>query len=137
MLEVELRALLSDHDFERIRTQLGTAQPIRQITYYLDSPVDTRIQLSSHGGKVWQKLGKIHEDAREEVEVPLSSENAKRMLHLFQNMGFAIKVAWFRERRSYVRDGITIALDNTVGYGKSSKSSCRPILLPFLMREIG
>lgn len=119
--EVELRAFLSDSQFGKLLKCLGeNARPlehVRQLTYYLDDDVDTRIEISTESGSLRQKLGMMHEPVRREVEIPLSSADAESMLRIFRNLRFKIRVIWCRERRRFDYDGIVVALDKTIGYG--------------------
>lgn len=122
MFEFEKRAFVSEPKFEELLRRFALRgmplQRTRQITYYLDLPADTRVQLCSDGsGRVWQKLGKLHDDAREEIEVKISREEASEILRIFRNAGIGVRVAWFRERSKFVEGEVSVCLDNTVGYG--------------------
>jgi predicted adenylyl cyclase CyaB len=122
MIEVELRTFVSAEQFEELRRFLSSQgrqlEHVRQITHYLDHPVDTRIQLSTEDGRLWQKLGKMHDKARQELEVTMPKQNAETILGIFRNLGFAVKVTWYRERRAYRINEITVSLDDTIGYGR-------------------
>jgi adenylate cyclase class IV len=122
MKEVELRSFVTPAQAEAVLAQVSSAgftqiSDERQITYYLDIPSDTRVQISTHSGKVWQKLGKMHDTSRTEFNAPMSRESAENMLEIFKNMGLGIKVAWLRHRREFTRGGLSLTVDNTVGYG--------------------
>jgi adenylate cyclase class IV len=67
---------------------------------------------------LWQKLGKIHDVARSEIEIILQKEDGEKLLYIFNNLGYNIKLVWFRERKSFKLNNINIELDNTVGYGR-------------------
>lgn len=119
MIEVELRALIDATTYIRLLNIFGVPKEhSRQVTYYLDTHVDTRIQISTKGGKLWQKLGAMHADVREEFEVPLTQEEVRTMRAIFVNLGFGIKAAWFRERYLFQTSDIAWTIDDTVGYGK-------------------
>ena len=119
MIEVELRAFIDSTTYNRLLGAFGFAKEhMRQVTYYLDTNVDTRIQVSTQGGRLWQKLGKMHADAREEYELVLTQAEARTMRALFANLGFGVKVAWFRERSLFQLDDIVWTVDDTIGYGK-------------------
>jgi predicted adenylyl cyclase CyaB len=122
MIEVELRAFLSDELFDSLEQYLNNSCTFiskeKQITYYLDFDVDTRIQISEKKSRIWQKLGVIHDDSRKEIDIPLQKEDGLNMLELFKNLGSKIKIAWFRERKSFTKGVLKIELDNTIGYGK-------------------
>ena len=119
--EVESRAFISSDRFESLRLELegrlGRIDSVRQVTVYLEHPVDTRVQLEQARGKIWQKSGEMHGSERREIEVNLERDQALKLMEIFQNLGHAPAIFWFRERRSY-RDGkFTVCLDKTIGYG--------------------
>lgn len=122
MMEVELRAFLTSELYDSLEKYLTTNCTFlgkeKQITYYLDFDVDTRIQISNKKSRIWQKLGVIHDDSRKEIDIPLQKEDGLNMLELFKNLGSKIKIAWFRERKSFTNGVLKIELDNTIGYGK-------------------
>jgi adenylate cyclase class IV len=121
-VEVELRAFITEEEYEALIATLSRSSKLvehtRQITHYLDTLVDTRIQVSTSGGRVWQKLGQMHDPAREELEILMSKQDARRMLRIFENIGVRVKVAWFRERHSFLDGPYRISLDETIGYGR-------------------
>lgn len=122
MIEVELRCFIDQGLYEDLRERLLASgkllEDTRQITYYLHHAVDTRIQLSKSGGRVWQKLGKMHDNARREIDVKMSRSDAEMMLEIFRNLDFKLKVSWFRHRMVFDVEGISVSLDNTIGYGR-------------------
>jgi predicted adenylyl cyclase CyaB len=129
MIEVELRTFISEQQFNQLLQHLLSTgdelEHTRQITHYLNHPTDTRVQISTEGGRVWQKLGKMHERSRQELEVLMSKINAEIMLDIFHNLGFSMKVSWYRERRAYQIGEMTVSLDNTIGYGRILEAEIR------------
>lgn len=122
MFEFEKRAFVSEAKYEELLRRFALKglklESKRQITYYLSLPADTRVQISSDGsGKVWQKLGTIHDDAREEIELKITRDEAADVLRIFKNAGVEVKVAWCRERTKFIDGEVSVFLDNTVGYG--------------------
>lgn len=146
MIEVELRAFITSQQYDCLLQYLlkegEEVEHTRQITYYLDHGVDTRVQIFGDGGRVWQKLGKMHQSARKEYEIIMSRSDARKMLEIFHNLDFNVRVCWFRERRKFNVGKIAVALDNTIGYGRilEAEISCeegevelnRQVLLDFL-----
>ncbi len=121
MIEVEYRVFIDEPTFKRLETDFLQNYQFfgkeKQITYYLNHEIDTRIQLSSKQARLWQKLGKIHDVARSEIEILIPRIDGEKLLDIFSNLGYGIKVVWFRERKSFKTNSINIELDNTVGYG--------------------
>ncbi len=121
MIEVEYRSFINketystlEQEFVKYFDYIGSE---RQITYYLNHEVDTRVQITGKQCRFWQKLGKIHDVARQETEIILKPEDGPKLLQIFENLGYDIKIAWFRDRKSFKFKNINIELDNTVGYG--------------------
>lgn len=122
MYELELRSFVGEDEYARVAAllpMLGVPEgPVRQVTYYLDHPIDTRVQLMARGGRVWQKLGRIHDEVRKEYEALVDRHAASALLSILGNLGHGIRIVWYRERR-WVRSGeLTVTLDHTVGYGR-------------------
>lgn len=121
MIEVEIRSLLTDDDYNRLRKRLDAEAEFigeeLQETHYLHSDNDVRVQKGSKG-KIWSKKGAMHSDAREEVEVFFDAEHFPRVLTIFKNTGHESKVVWKRLRREYSWEGVAVCLDDTEGYGR-------------------
>jgi predicted adenylyl cyclase CyaB len=121
LIEVEQRSFISAEKYQKLISQFETLyssiEDTRQVTHYFDCPIDTRLQISTEGGRLWQKLGKMHDDAREEIEVTVEREEAVSLYTLFQNMGLSFKISWYRHRRAFQKNELTITVDHTVGYG--------------------
>lgn len=120
--EVELRSFIGDADYTRLVDYFRThAQPQGvddQVTHYLDVPQDVRIQSNSSYAKIWYKGGKLHDESREEVEIKFAREDFGKMEKILAALGLGVKIKWFRKRLSYDWDGVSVALDDTRGYGK-------------------
>jgi predicted adenylyl cyclase CyaB len=121
MIEVEYRLFLDKNTYNRLEKKFHKTFSFlgvqKQITYYLNDDIDTRIQISNKQSRLWQKLGNLHDISRKEIDILFSKEDGNKLLEIFENLGFSIKVAWYRERKSFKSDDITIELDNTIGYG--------------------
>lgn len=120
--EVELRSFISDADYSRLedyfRSNAEFLGADDQVTLYFDTPKDVRIQCNSLYAKVWYKGGVLHDQSREEIEVRFVREDFDKMERIFAAMGYNVKTKWFRKRLSFDWQGITVALDDTRGYGK-------------------
>ena len=121
LVEVELKVFIDESTYGRLLkefSRLGKLiEDTRQITHYLDHPMDTRVQISRDGGKIAQKTGWVHDEARHELEIKMSRTQAKDALKIFKNIGIGPKISWFRHRLAYQISRINVMLDNTVGYG--------------------
>ncbi len=124
-IECELRAFVTDEEFAALADRLGREAAVLgeddQVTYYFDGngDPDLRIQRNASGGKIWYKGGKMHDEARREIEIPFGpGETFARLEELFTALGYRVSIKWFRKRRTFRFGDITVTLDDTRGYGK-------------------
>ena len=120
-IECELRSFLSKERFEVLRKRLdlegrhiGTDD---QVTHYFDGPNDLRIQKNGSYAKVWLKKGKMHDEAREEIEIRTPKENFEALGELFRTLGYTVTIEWYRTRHTYHWNNVDVMLDYTRGYG--------------------
>ena len=64
------------------------------------------------------KHGQIHDNFREEIEIKTEKENFDELEKLFRALDFSTEIKWFRKRKEYKWEDITVCLDDTKGYGK-------------------
>ncbi|HJV32548.1 MAG TPA: CYTH domain-containing protein [Patescibacteria group bacterium] len=124
-IECEIRAFVTDDQYggllERLRREAAHEGRDEQVTYYFEGngDPDLRIQRNARGGKIWYKGGKMHEDARREIEIPFETEGAfGKFEELFLALGYRVSIKWFRARETFKLGGVTVTLDDTKGYGK-------------------
>ena len=121
-IEFEIRSFVTDEEYDRLKSILEKEADFikedEQTTLYFSGDKDLRIQKNNAGGKIWYKSGEIHEEAREEIEVKISSEDFEKAKKLFENLEYEVEIMWLRHRLQYQMDEIKITLDNTKGYGK-------------------
>ena len=125
-LEVETRSFISKEQYEALMSFFKTnakqsSTEDDQVTFYFESPtsdkVDLRIQQNASYSKVWLKKGRLHDDAREEIEIRCQLSDFEKLEHLFLALGYAIQIKWFRRRNEFLWNEISVALDYTRGYG--------------------
>lgn len=149
-IEVEIRSFVTPEKykelldfFEKEGKSLGQD---RQETHYFDCKNDVRIQKNDKFSKIWMKLGKIHDEAREEVEVKCEKEDFEKLMKIFESLGHEVAIKWFRERNTFEWEGVVVTLDDTKGYGriieleKMSDEKSKDETLKFLkekMSELG
>lgn len=122
VIEAELRSFISD---EQYMTLCGffdaNAELVKedtQETGYFDCAADLRIQRGAAKSKIWLKKGAMHDAAREEIEIAINPSQYDGFMQLFEALGYNINIMWFRHRREYRWNGISVMLDDTRGYGK-------------------
>lgn len=120
-IEAEIRSLILEKQhkdllqfFKKEGKFLGTEN---QTTFYFSGDVDLRIQQSDNAAKIWLKKGKLHDDWREEIELPLEKKQFEEAEKLFLALGHTIEIKWFRKRNTFVWKNLKVMLDETRGYG--------------------
>jgi D-alanyl-D-alanine dipeptidase len=88
-----------------------------QETHYFDTEQDLRIQKNDRFAKIWLKGGQIHDEQREEIEIKFNKNDFAAIEKIMNKIGHKVKIKWFRKRREYDWNGITVCLDYTKGYG--------------------
>jgi predicted adenylyl cyclase CyaB len=120
-LEVEIRAFISKEKYEELieffKQNATFVKEDYQETHYFDCEQDLRIQKNNKGSKVWLKKGKIHDEAREEIEVYTQDESFDKLGELFNALGHNIEIKWLRQRNQYDWNGIKVCIDYSKGYG--------------------
>ncbi len=121
MIEVEIRSFISKEQFAQLITvfqeQGQFINTDEQETFYFQAKQDLRIQRNSYFTKIVLKQGKIHDEAREELEIKVDRDQFESLEKLFIGLGYPIKIKWFRTRHTFDWQGIKVMLDYTKGYG--------------------
>jgi len=120
-IEVEIRSFISKEKYGELLDFFNqNAKLVKedfQETHYFNCEQDLRIQKNNSGSKIWLKKGKIHDDAREEIEIITNDSDFENLGKLFNNLGYGIEIKWLRNRTQFDWDGIKVCLDYTKGYG--------------------
>jgi predicted adenylyl cyclase CyaB len=120
-IEVEVRSFISEQKYnELINFFKSLNLPFTedfQDTYYFDKRGDLRIYKTKNHSLVLFKKGKLHDFAREEIEVKFKREDFENLEKLFTAIGFGVKIKWLRKRIEFKWQEINVCLDNTKGYG--------------------
>jgi len=120
-IETELRSFISKEKYhemiEFFKKNGEFVSEDYQETYYFDCEQDLRIQKNNFFSKIWMKKGKIHDDSREEIEIKFAKEDFEKLEKLFLELGYEVKIKWFRNRHSFKWNGVDVMIDYTKGYG--------------------
>jgi predicted adenylyl cyclase CyaB len=120
-VEAEIRSFISEKEYKRLlsffKKNAVFLGKYFQETHYLESKEDLRIQENRHFSKIWLKKGRMHDEAREEIEIKFCKKDFKKIETLFSILGFKTKIKWFRRRNEFKWKGISVCLDYTRGYG--------------------
>ena len=120
-IEVEIRSFITKEKYEELlEFFINNTQLIKedyQETYYFDTESDLRIQRNNKTAKIWHKSGKIHDDIREEIEIYTDRNDFEKIEKIFNKIGHNTEIKWFRDRKQFNWQSITISLDYTRGYG--------------------
>jgi len=119
-IEVEVRSFISKEQYKKLldffkKNSDMITENDNQETFYFDQ--DLRIQRNNFFSKIWMKKGKLHDNHREEIEIKFDRKEFDNLEKLFLNLGYKIKVKWFRKRSEFKWGGITVCLDFTKGHG--------------------
>ncbi len=120
-IEIEIRSFIEREDYERLleffKVNSELVKEDFQETLYFDCEEDLRIQKNNLGAKIWFKHGKMHDEAREEIEVKIDKEDFEKIKNIFLSIGLNIEIKWLRDRKQFNWKGIKVCLDYTKGYG--------------------
>jgi predicted adenylyl cyclase CyaB len=120
-IEVEIRSFISKEKYEELleffKNNSKFIEEDSQETHYFDCEQDLRIQKNNKGSKIWLKKGKIHDDAREEIEIFTKDDSFEDLGRLFNALDNNIEIKWLRKRNEFDWNGIKACIDYTKGYG--------------------
>ena len=120
-IEVEIRSFISKEKYEELleffKQNSEFVKEDFQETHYFDCEQDLRIQKNNFGSKIWMKKGKIHDDAREEIEIKTNKDDFEKLGKLFNQLGNNVEIKWLRDRNQFNWQGIKVCIDYTKGYG--------------------
>lgn len=120
-IEVEIRAFIDKNKYEELIGYFSKNSILieedEQETHYFKGDKDIRIQKAKNYSKIWMKEGKIHDDAREEIEIKINRDDFPKLEKIFRELGHNVEIKWFRKRYSFEWDGINVMIDYTKGYG--------------------
>lgn len=121
-IECEIRSFVIDRKFKELleffEREAESMGDDSQVTYYFDCEQDLRIQMSDKESKLWLKMGTMHDDAREEIEIKCARGDFATLERLVTSLGYNVEIKWFRRRRRFRWRGAKITLDETEGYGR-------------------
>ena len=120
--EVEVRVFLTDAEYSRLEAFFSENAELlyedEQKTLYLKGKEDLRLQQGLHGARLVLKDGRVHDPARQRVEVPFPRESFQAAIRIMELVGRPIDVAWFRKRKTYRWNDLYVTLDDTRDYEK-------------------
>jgi len=128
MIEVEIRSFIDNETYDRLFKFLNEKAKFLdetfQVTVYFNTEIDLRVQQNKNFSKLWIKGGKIHDTAREEMEVKFKSEDFPNLLKILKLLNFSVRMVWLRKRLEFEWNDIKVYLDDTEGYGKIVELEC-------------
>ncbi len=120
-IEVEVRSFISEHKYKQLieimNQQGGFIDEINEETVYFSGEKDLRIRRDNKKAYLILKEGKIHDKHRKEIEIECQRNDFRKLEDLLINLGFEVKIRWFRKRKIYKWNDIKVLLDDTKGYG--------------------
>ncbi len=120
-IEVEVRSFISKSQYYHLlkffKKNGKSSGQDKQITYYFSGKKDLRIQKNNEFAKLWLKMGKIHDDSREELEIRFERSDFDKLEKLLLMLGYRVEIKWFRTRNRFQWQGTKITVDFTKAYG--------------------
>src|SRR3989344_4635528 len=105
MYEVELRSFITPEKYNELlsffQKEAQFLSEEEQTTYYFDAPVDLRLQQNKSFCKLIIKKGSIHDEVKEEIEVPFARDDFKKVHDLLLALGYNVSIQWFRKRFTF------------------------------------
>ena len=120
-IEVEIRSFISKEKYQELLDYFQkNAQPIKeqqdQTEYYADQGA-VRIWQNQDSAKVILKSGDIHDEFREEHEMPIQKKDFPLFQKMFQKLNIPKQIRWQRKKHTFDWDGTTVELGDNKGYG--------------------
>jgi len=120
-IEVEIRSFITEAQYYKLleffKQNAEFVKEDFQETHYFNCKQDLRIQKNNSGAKIWLKKGRMHEDAREEIEIKTNHEDFEKAKKIFNSIGLETEIKWLRDRKQFNWQGVKVCLDYTKGYG--------------------
>ncbi|MFA4887095.1 MAG: hypothetical protein WC595_02700 [Candidatus Nanoarchaeia archaeon] len=121
VVEVELRTFLTEDRYNDLlaffRKEGTFISEDNQETFYFDGKEDLRIQKNDFFSKIWVKKGKLHDEAREEIEIKVDKGDFEKLEKIFLAAGLNVQIKWLRKRVTFKWKNMDVMLDLTKGYG--------------------
>lgn len=119
-IEVEVRSFITKEQYEKLleffNKEGKKLYEDEQETHYFDTKEDIRIQKNQFFSKIWMKKGKLHDDAREEIEIKVPKDDFDKLEDMFKFLGFNTEIKWFRKRYAFQWNDIVATVDYNKGY---------------------
>ena len=120
-IEVEIKTFISKEQYLNLLDFFTThgkkLYEDEQETHYFTGKHDFRIQKNNFGSKITLKKGIVHDECREEMEVPCAVKDFATLQKIFSTLGYETEIKWLRKRHAFKWDNIDITVDHTKGYG--------------------
>jgi len=119
-IEVEIRSFLSKEKYEKL---LGYFQKHGELAgtedeeteYYADQGA-VRLRQSQDSAKIILKTGNIHDESREEHEIPIEKDHFPLFQKMFKKISVPKQIKWKRIKHTFNWEDITVELAHTKGY---------------------
>ena len=119
-IEVELRSFITEEKSKELLDFFGKNWEFLnkdyQETFYFDWAEDLRIQKNENYSKIWMKKWKMHDEAREEIEIKVQKDDFGKLENLFLWLWYNVEIKWFRTRNTYKWEWIDVSIDYTKWY---------------------
>ena len=119
--EVEIRSFISEEKYNTLLEYFKKeGQLIKseedETEYYADQGA-VRLWQNQDSAKVILKSGEIHDEQREENEMPINKKDFFLFQKMFQKLNIPKQIKWNRKRHTFDWQGINVQIGDNKGYG--------------------
>lgn len=120
-IEVEIRSFISKEKYEELLEYFkenGESVKIEEdeTEYYAENGA-VRIRQSQDSAKIVLKTGDIHDEFREEFEIPINKKDFHLYQKMFEKLNIPKHIKWKRKKHTFNWEEVTVELGDNKGYG--------------------
>ena len=121
MVEVEKRSFITKDKYDSLidyfKSNKYDILAEKQITTYFKGDTDFRLMNTPNYLKLWLKKGKLHDDAREEMEVIIDKNYEQDLKKMLDILGYEVSIKWYRTRIELTYKDFKVTIDYSISYG--------------------
>lgn len=120
-IEIEIRSFISKEKYEELLEFFNqNAEFVKveedETEYYAENGA-VRIRQSQDSAKMVLKTGDIHDEFREEYEIPIQKKDFHLYQKMFEKLNIPKHIQWKRKKHTFDWKGVTVELGDNKGYG--------------------
>lgn len=120
-IEVEIRSFISREKYLELLDFFSKNGKLAKVEddeteYYAENGA-VRIRQTHDSAKLVLKTGDIHDEFREEYEIPMQKKDFPIYQKMFEKLNIPKQVKWKRKKHTFKWQGVTVELGDNKGYG--------------------